>query len=246
MNNSDTSNSTSSAHSLLLAIELSNPNATVGAHAAALFSMNTKECALIGSMPIPEGIKSSDGIMILIQSICNAQQVNPSDIGSIAVSVGPGGYTALRIACTTAKVLAQSLDCELFAIPTSKIAAQAIEADQCPALIALASKNDRAYCAIVEKDGSIEDIGMSDASVLDQFASDQVVLRSFVADSHAPSSFVEKATELGISVLPIVLDARSCLNAMDGVEACNPMELKPLYAREPDAVTQWRARSRTK
>ncbi|MDF1808355.1 MAG: tRNA (adenosine(37)-N6)-threonylcarbamoyltransferase complex dimerization subunit type 1 TsaB [Phycisphaerales bacterium] len=246
MNKSDTSKSNPSTRSILLAIEISNPNVVEGAHAAAIFSMDSDESVLLGSMPIPEGIKSSDSIMILVETLCATHQVAPSEITSIAVSVGPGGYTSLRIACTTAKVLAQTIGTELYAIPTSQVAAQAIEQSHRPALIALASKNERAYCAILQADGTIQDIGMSDASVFDRAGTDQSVFKSFVADKHAPSLFTKRATELGLSIIPIVLDARNCLQALDGIERCKPTDLVPLYAREPDAVTQWRARSSSK
>jgi tRNA A37 threonylcarbamoyladenosine modification protein TsaB len=230
-------------HSVALAIELSNPSAAPGGHASALFSIadedDLSERSLIGSGPIPEGVRSSDGIMVLVESLCAQHQVGPCDIKKIIVSNGPGGYTALRISTTTAKVLAQTIGCELVAVPTARIAAASIDPQHKPALIALASKNELAHCSVAHANGLLESVGVIDA---DRIKSLGVV--SIVADSHLPRTFVDRAEEFGIAIHPIVLDARLCLEAAEGVEPTSPIDLAPIYAREPDAVTQWRSRTK--
>ena len=229
---------------MMLAIELSNPNASPDAHAAALFACESSS-TLIGSLPIPQGVRSSDGLMVVVDSLCKEHHVSPSQIGSIVVSVGPGGYTALRIACTSAKVLAQTIGCSLFAIPTPMMAAQGVDPEHRPALIALASKNEMAHCSMVAQDGAVEMLGMCDASVLER-----PEIRCVVGDGHLPKSFVDRANMLDKPIIEIELDARNAAKALnDAIEhgyefasKTTPIELAPIYAREPDAVTQWRTR----
>tara|TARA_R110002072_G_scaffold42064_9_gene117741 strand:+ start:15373 stop:16116 length:744 start_codon:yes stop_codon:yes gene_type:complete len=230
---------------IVLAIELSNPSASADAHAAAVFCADDDDSAgpvsLIGSRPIPDGIRSSDAIMVLIESLCAAHQIKPTQIARIIVSIGPGGYTALRIASTTAKVLAHTLGCELVAVPSAAVGAQAIEPSHRPALIALASKNQMAHCSLVHEDGRVESLGVLDAQGIGELS-----LRAIFADKHLPGSFVGLANDRGISIEPLVLDARHCVSAAAGIAPIDPDELRPIYAREPDAVTQWRARGQTK
>lgn len=230
---------TNTKRQIVLAIELSNPSASTDAHAAALFSFANSESELIGSMPIPEGIRSSDAIMVLVESLCAEHEIKPTDITRILVSVGPGGYTALRIATTTAKVLAHTIGCSLVAVPTANVAAVAIDSAHRPALIALASKNNLAHCSVAHADGQIEAVGVIDASKIESLN-----VRSIFADSFLPKAFVEAAEQQGIEVHPIVLDAQNCLVAASGIPPIAPIELAPIYAREPDAITQWRERKK--
>ena len=67
-------------------------------------------------------------------------------------------------------------------------------------------------------------------------------LGSIVADTHLPETFAQQAQALGLDRHELVLDARNLLRASQGIEPIESMRLTPLYAREPDAVTQWRAR----
>ena len=228
-------------HEVVLAIELSNPSASPDAHAVALFSFDTDSASLIGSLPIAPTMRSSDSLMVLVETLCAEHEISPGDIARIIVSVGPGGYTALRISTTTAKVLAHTLGCALVAVPSALVAAQGIDPDHRPGLIALASKNQLAHCSIVEQDGSVESVGVIGADEAGALV-DARSVRSFIADAHLPSSFVEQAHRLGIEVHPITLDARNALQASAGIDPSSPIELMPIYAREPDAVTQWRTR----
>ncbi|MBL4698193.1 MAG: tRNA threonylcarbamoyladenosine biosynthesis protein TsaB [Phycisphaerales bacterium] len=222
---------------VLLAIELSNPSASADAHAVALFAGVEHGSELIGSMAIPDGIRSSDAVMVLVESLCAKHDVEPGDIARVLVSIGPGGYTALRIAATTGKVLAHTLGCSLVGVPTALVAAAGIEKEHRPALIALASKNQMAHCSIVKANGDVESVGVMDAERIESLG-----VRCLFGDLHLPASFVERARELGIEVCPIGLDARDCLRASEGIDPIEPIEFGPIYAREPDAVTQWRER----
>jgi len=223
----------------VLAIELSNPSATPGAHAVALFDARYKRSTLVGSMAIPDGLRSADGLMVAIDALCREHHCAPGSIARIIVSIGPGGYTALRIATTSAKVLAQTLGCELVALPAAAIAAQSIDEPLRPALIVLASKNERGSGVMLHVDGTIEPVGMIDAGMIEPMG-----VRTIVGDAHLPDSFAACALELGIERRAIVLDARQCFSAAVGVRPIEPAGLRPIYARAPDAITQWRARGR--
>lgn len=223
---------------ITLGIEMSNPSAARDGdsrpHSVALWDARG---TLLGSAPLPASARGSDAVMHAIASLAEELAVPASSIGRVLVSVGPGGYTALRIATTSAKMLAHTLGASLVAVPSACVTAVRVEGEHRPALVALASKKNRAHATIIGVDGSLREHGIIDADAIGGLG-----VRSIVSDHHLPASFAEMAGSLGIEIVPLVLDARDLLVASEGIEACDPLLLTPLYAREPDAVTQWRAR----
>ena len=223
---------------ITLGIEMSNPSSTASgaepSHSVALWNNDQ----LLGSAPLPDGARGSDGVLSAIATLANSCDVSPSTIGHILVSVGPGGYTALRIATTSAKILAESLGAQLIAVPTPRVAAVRIDDSNHPAIVALASKKDRTHATLKKDDVDLQELGVTDADALRESG-----VRSIPPDQHPPKSIIEYATANDIAVRSIVLDARDLLAASEGLEPIDPLHLSPEYAREPDAVTQWRARS---
>ena len=105
------------------------------------------------------------------------------------------------------------------------------------AAIVLATKKDRGHVSLLRADASLDTVGVVDAeSLLDHD------VRCIVADQHLPESFRAFAESRGIAIRGIGLDARALLRAAQGIPPIDPLHLGPVYAREPDAVTQWRAR----
>lgn len=224
---------------IVLGIEMSNPTASPDASAVAVARCDEHGGVLetLAHAPMPKGARGSDGVMALVQTLCAQAGVKPAEIARIAVGVGPGGYTALRIAATTAKVLADTIGCAVVPVPAVRVAAGRIAPEKRPAAVALASKGERAWCAIVGEDGTIEELGVVEAAGMLERGP-----RALFGDAHLPGSFRAGCAGARIEVCPVVLDARDCIAAAARCPAVDPMDLGPIYAREPDAVTQWRAR----
>jgi len=67
---------------------------------------------------ISESHIHSEKILTLIQDVCNEQRINLSHLDAVAVSVGPGSFTGLRIGMSTAKGLCVALGKSLVTVPT--------------------------------------------------------------------------------------------------------------------------------
>jgi len=228
----------SSDTKITLGVEMSNPGShdpkvPDPPHAVALW----RGMDPVGSAPMPKAARGSDAVMALVESLCAQHGVSPGEIARILVSTGPGGYTALRIASTTAKVLGMALGAELIGVETPRVAGVSVDPGRRPALIALASKKGRAHATVLHPGGELERLGVIEAERIGVLG-----VTTLVADRHLPQSFADQAARLSIAIEPIVLDARTLLSASAGVDPVEPVALVPVYAREPDAVTQWRAR----
>ena len=220
---------------VVLAIESSNPSACAPGVCVA-------RCAPDGGTEIladhaeDGAARSGDGVMHAVAAACEHAGVRPGDIGRIAVCVGPGGYTALRIATTTAKTLAMALGVPVVPVPAALIAAHALP-DRRPLLVALGSKKDACHLSRVDARGTLAELGVVRADALQPGDAD-----ALACDRHLPASFAERADAIGLGRVPLSLSARACLAVSHGLEPVGPDALRPIYAREPDAVTQWRAR----
>ncbi|MBO5844287.1 MAG: tRNA (adenosine(37)-N6)-threonylcarbamoyltransferase complex dimerization subunit type 1 TsaB [Bacteroidales bacterium] len=60
-------------------------------------------------------------LSLLIEDLFSQTSYNYSDLSAIAVSIGPGSYTGLRIGASTAKGLAYALDIPVIALKTCEI-----------------------------------------------------------------------------------------------------------------------------
>lgn len=225
----------------LLGIECSNPSARGSNRGeVGLAELNgTGELEFVGSVGLSQEARGSDGLVSAIDELCKKHDVDSSQIARIVVSVGPGGYTALRISVTVAKMLARVIGCAVVPVPSAAVAGVNLIGEESPVVIALASKNGKAHCTRL-MNGELSLLGVIDgAGVVASGA------RAVVGDEHLPREMVVAAEAAGIEVRGIELTARACLEASVGYggrfEEIDAAALGVAYAREPDAVTQWRA-----
>ncbi len=65
-----------------------------------------------------EASRYSEVIIGLLQKLLSKNDLGPSDIDAIAVGIGPGSFTGLRVGVSTARTLAQVLDIPLVGVPS--------------------------------------------------------------------------------------------------------------------------------
>jgi tRNA threonylcarbamoyladenosine biosynthesis protein TsaB len=75
---------------------------------------------LISLQEINEGYSHAENITLFIERVLKDARKIISNIDAVAVSIGPGSYTGLRIGLSTAKGLCYALDKPLIAISTLK------------------------------------------------------------------------------------------------------------------------------
>ena len=188
--------------------------------------------------------RHDDDLLPAIDRLLDRTTVDRHAFEAIALSIGPGGFTGLRIAVSTVKMMAYALGCPVIAVPSAIVVAEGSIDPETPigarALVPLASKRGSVWMTTLEREPDrwrIIEEGLREVDAVDVPA-DTIV----VADAHQPDA-------LRMGAIEARYDAAACLREAlrrfsDG-ETDDPLTLTPMYPREPEAVSLWNARRRS-
>ncbi|MCA9289550.1 MAG: tRNA (adenosine(37)-N6)-threonylcarbamoyltransferase complex dimerization subunit type 1 TsaB [Phycisphaerales bacterium] len=189
--------------------------------------------------------RHDDDLLPAIDRVCARAGVRALDLEAVAVSVGPGGFTGLRIAVATAKGLAEAIGARLVAVPSALVAAASIAPPAARAHVILASKGESCWLTTVVRTGARWTIegepGLVDAGAIALDGIDVVC-----GDRFTPEALRARCDAGAVPLVEPVFGAAACLAEASarwsaGV-VTDALRLSPVYAREPEAVTLWRLR----
>ncbi|MEM1167190.1 MAG: hypothetical protein AAGI30_12975 [Planctomycetota bacterium] len=227
-----------SARRARLGIETSNPRGEQGRAEVAL--RLPSEPDLIE--PVTTQGHGTDDLIPAIDRVCKRAAVTPNELEVVAVSIGPGGYTACRVAVTVAKLIAEATGAALVGVPTPVGAAAALPPDVRTAspVIALAWKRDTAW-RYTPDDDTTADHPSGELVPLDTLVT-ELGAATLVCDTELRHALVDHHhLPVEYPGHPIRFSASAVLDAAERIAPCDPADLLPLYPREPEAVTKWRA-----
>ena len=108
---------------------------------------------VVGKKTYGKNFSHGKEIVSSLESIFNEINWDPSDIDLIAVSIGPGSYTGLRIGVTCAKTLAYGLGKPVIDVPTLDVLVENVKDNSaktiCPVIDA---KRKSVYACIYDRD----------------------------------------------------------------------------------------------
>ena len=226
---------------LSLAIEISNPSsgprgrlALAGRDILAGPGVAIAGPGFIDAELLNDSGRHDDDLMPAIDRLVRRAGGRPRDLTSIILSTGPGGFTSLRIAVATAKLLALGAGARISTVPSALVAA-ALVAPDAPTLICLASKAQTAHATLLpagpDRFARAQDRGLITAADLLTLG-----IKTLVADRFLPEPF----RAAGIPVIEPVFAAATLFD-LPATET-DPDTLAPVYPRPPEAVTLWQAR----
>lgn len=196
----------------------------------------------VASLESASGV--DDRLMPEVDRLFAEASLSPSALSLVGVSIGPGGFTGLRVAVTTAKMLAMTTRCAVVAIPTAVVVAASRPGPPARVGVLLSSRRGTAWLSQVDPDLEIKGTpGLVEASSIGQALAG---CRVCVADSHLPSELAEAIHAAGVPLEPPRFDPVKCLErAEEGLrrgEIADTHQLEPLYPRMPEAVRLFEAR----
>lgn len=236
----------STSDRICLAIEASNP----GVHAevgVGLLSGPGGPARILSIEMLREVGRNEDDLLPAIDRACAAAGVRAGRIGLVAVSIGPGGYTSLRVACAAGKMIAAAVGAACVAVPTPLVVAQSkseLAEGGARVGVILAGKDRSAFLTIMPRGGWRAGLPLPIGHLVTEtdFPIDEVDL--IIADGHIPAEIASLLAARGLRLHPPEFSARACLELAAMLPETDPVQLVPFYAREPDAVTLWRLRKK--
>jgi tRNA threonylcarbamoyladenosine biosynthesis protein TsaB len=199
---------------------------------------------VIHATPLESASGVDDQLLPAIAERFESAHVSPEDLSLIGVSVGPGGFTGLRVAVATAKALAVATGCRLVAVPTACVAAASRTGPKRPVGVLLAERRGTAWLTCVSAEGIVEGTpGPVDAASLpDRVGGCEVIL----GDPHVQAAFGSGIDATGLPIEDLHVTPTACLElaliAASRGEEADVHTLEPIYPRPPEAVRRFDAR----
>ena len=237
---------------ILLALEMSNPSAMSAAAAAIAIARirnpenaETEVLTALNAFAQPAADTTPDETPTarpidpasLIERALQEAGLAPRDVTDIAVSVGPGGYTATRTATAASAALALATGARLHAVPTPSIASNAMQDRSGHHAVILARKRDTAHRSLfpphsnIPIEQSVLPIAEIAVTSPSRLAADVLTIAALQATRLLPES---------TSTETLKLCATNMITALPAAREVSPAALHPVYPREPEAVANWR------
>lgn len=221
---------------VIAAIEASGPQASVA----------VGRCdAVLRIEPVAASLGHNDDLMAALARVFEAIGASPGDLAEVRVSIGPGGFTGLRIAVATAKMLALATRCRLVAVPESLAAARgAEEIAPGPMCVCLAGKGGQYWSCLDPTGEPFAGQLMSAKELASESARRGIGRIVLTQPAERFADLVGAAQAAGLHLLVVDPTAGQVWAAGAGLAAlgmwADPAALCPLYPREPEAVRLWR------
>ena len=184
-----------------------------------------------------------------VQSALESVQREPADLAAIAVAVGPGSFTGLRVGIAVARGLADALAIPTFPYASTLGWAYAAYGSRLPVAVTLDARRGELYTALFEvaEGGTIqacsetrllspEDWAMSLVELAPggaQLGGDGALLYRSLFDEKLPSAFcIAAPTPVGPALSWIAADVVERLSRGE----VDSVRLEPIYLREHDGV----------
>jgi tRNA threonylcarbamoyladenosine biosynthesis protein TsaB len=192
-------------------------------------------------------------LMVMVDRILKDIGLGPNDLDALAVSIGPGSFTGLRVGVSTVKGLATGTPIRIAAVPTLEAMAWNAQAGRhfiCPMIDA---KKGEVYTALFSGEGD----GILKRVTEDQVLSPEVLCERVRDPSSPPTIFLGDGASKYREVLVNRLGRRALfppaplsrslpsivawlgLQKLRRGEAADARTLAPVYVRRPDAEVNW-------
>jgi tRNA threonylcarbamoyladenosine biosynthesis protein TsaB len=198
------------------------------------------------------GRRHAESLTPAIDFLRQQARVELDEIGCVAVDVGPGLFTGLRVGISAAKAMAHALRVPMIGVASLDLLAFPVRWSPRLVVAALDARRNELFTASYRQvPGGIQRLGPYGVSTPEDLAADLEAIREdvlVVGDGalRYPRAFAEiRPVEIGDQGLahPSAASLVQLAHARAlREEFVQPWELEPLYLRRPDAEINWSTR----
>ncbi len=196
--------------------------------------------------PLAEGSTRGRALLPTVDSLVAEAGIEGADLGAVAVSLGPGSYTGIRIGVTAAKALAWALSLELVGVSTLEALAREAAALGVPGgtrrlVPAIDARRGEVYAGIFDLDNfnvarASEDVALAPEELLRRLGPGDHVFGTAVAACGEALALVEGATSAdGPADASASVIARIGAEMRARGETLDPHDASPTYLRTTKA-----------
>ena len=109
---------------------------------------------LVGESRLNIALTHSERLMAVVDRLMQDCGWEPSSLGGLAVSIGPGSFTGLRVGAATAKGLALALELPVAPVPTLDALAATLPFADAPVCPLLDARRNEVYCSLYRWTGA--------------------------------------------------------------------------------------------
>jgi len=223
---------------------------------------------LLEEVLLAEGLRHGRDLVPAVKEACERAGWDRRRIDLVAVSIGPGSFTGIRIAVTFAKVTAFDTGAKVVAVPSLRALAHNAPADRRRVVAVIDAKRGGLFASVFERrdEGDVRapDVRPQAApprALLDEF--DETFGPALIEPEdlarrlQAPAFILGRGIVKGRAALgrfqaasEDIWDVRPRIVGLLGAElfargrAADPMRLDPIYIRAPEAEEIWQRRHR--
>ena len=197
--------------------------------------------------------RHSEKLLPLLEQIFTLLEIKPEDLDAVAVSIGPGSFTGLRIGITTAKILGRIFQIPVKGISTLEIMAAGVESNYI--LSMLDARRQRIYYSFYKSNFGNNNylpekiLGAASAPIsempdlLNDFKKEEIIVigekTTEVSKVLKENKFIinKCASEKNIPRAAVL--ARLGRDYISLGQEDNIYELKPAYLKKPQAEIDW-------
>lgn len=208
------------------------------------------EDGLLGQVRLARGRRHAEQLVPAVDYVLRECDASAGDLAAVAVGIGPGLFTGLRVGITTAKVMAQALEVPVVPVPSLDLVAYPVRFTNRLVAALLDARRGEVYAAVyrpvpggvqritdyqvTEPEAVAGDLGVGREDVL-LVGDGALVHRARLAErldraEFASTSFAHPS--------PSALVELAC-SRYRREEFVRPPEVEPLYLRKSDAEIAW-------
>lgn len=210
---------------------------------------------VIDEVLLTDGLRHARDLLPAIRAACERAGWPPRGIECLAISIGPGSFTGVRIAVTFAKFMAWDAGTRVVTVPSLRALAENAPPDRPRVVPVLDAKRGGLFASIFERrtgaDAPLlarfnEPFGpalIEPADLAGRLQPPAYVLGHGITKAREALGGFELAPPKLWDIQPSVVAHLGCERAARG-EWADPLRLEPVYLRPPDAEEIWQRRQR--